>query len=52
MTYWVSNSPSLVKLGQQLAPARRGPYPRFKFFVPNDKIVDTLESRFGLTGEM
>ena len=37
MTYWVSNSPSLVKFGQQLSPTRRGPFPRFKFFVPNDK---------------
>ena len=34
--YWVRNSPTLVKVGQQLAPDRRGPFPRFKFCVPND----------------
>ena len=33
MTYWVSNSPTLVNMGLS---ARPSPFPRFKFCVPND----------------
>ena len=55
MTYWVGNSPTLVKVGQQLAPARRGPYPRFKFCVPNvsrqNEIIEVWGNRLKNTAE-
>jgi hypothetical protein len=49
MTYWVGNAPTLVKMAPS-ASARRGPFPRFKFCVPNvsrqNEIIEVWKNRF------